>query len=142
MNKKIPIRLMTLEDYYNVHALWTSVPGVGLRDHEDSREGIAYYLRRNPTSCFVAGEKNKIIGVVLCGNDGRRGYINHLAVALEHRKRGIARALVNACRDAMRAEGIRMLSFVVFRENENGNAFWDALGATQRDELRYYNLPV
>jgi ribosomal protein S18 acetylase RimI-like enzyme len=61
---------------------------------------------------------------------------------LEHRNRGIGRALVDACRAAMRAEGIRMFSFVVFRENETGNAFWDALGATPRDELRYYNLPV
>jgi len=61
-------------------------------------------------------------------------------VSVEHRNRGIARALVNACRDAMRAEGIRMFSFVVFRDNETGNAFWDALGATRRDELRYYNL--
>ena len=131
---------MTLDDYAAVHALWTSVPGVGLREHEDSREGIAYYLRRNPASCFVAVEDNKIIGAVLCGNDGRRGYINHLAVSTEHRGRGIGRDLANACRDAMRAEGIRMMSFVVFRDNKTGNAFWDALGATPRDELRYYNL--
>ena len=136
------IRLMTLDDYDAVHALWSSLPGVGLREHEDSREGIAYYLRRNPASCFVAEEKNNIIGAVLCGNDGRRGYINHLAVSLGHRNRGIGRALVDACRAAMRAEGIRVCSFVVFRENQTGNVFWDALGATPRDELRYYNLPV
>jgi len=146
------IRIMTLDDYDDVYALWDSLPGVGLHpEGEDSREGMAYYLRRNPETCFVAEttpacghpstEGNcRIIGAVLCGNDGRRGYINHLAVANEHWGKGIGRALVNACLAAMQKEGIAMCSFVVFKDNEAGNAFWDALGSIRRNDCLYRNL--
>jgi len=134
------IRVMTLDDYDAVYALWQSLPGIGLHEHEDSREGIAYYLRRNPDSCFVAEEGGRLIGAVLCGNDGRRGYINHLAVAAEHQGRGLGRALVDACLAALRKEGILMCSFVVYRDNEAGNAFWDAIGSTRHDTLLYRKL--
>ena len=134
------IRTMTISDYPAVYALWISLPGIGLHGHEDSREGMAYYLRRNPDSCFVAEQDGKIIGAVLCGNDGRRGYINHLAVAQEHQGRGLGRALVKACLAAMRKEGIRRCCFVVYRSNEEGNAFWDAIGSVRRDEALYRSI--
>ena len=134
------IRTMTIDDYPAVYALWASLPGIGLHAHEDSREGMAYYLRRNPETCFVAEEDGALIGAVLCGNDGRRGYINHLAVAQEHQGKGLGRALVNKCLTAMREEGISMCSFVVFKDNEAGNAFWDAIGSTQHDTLLYRKL--
>ena len=136
------IRMMTMEDYGAVYPLWQSLPGIGLHEHEDSREGVAYYLRRNPDSCFVAEDGNVIIGAVLCGNDGRRGYINHLAVAAAHQGKGLGRALVEACLEAMRKEGIRKCSFVVFRDNGKANAFWDAIGSTRREDCLYRNLNV
>ena len=134
------IRLMTIDDYDAVYALWASLPGIGLHGHEDSREGMAYYLRRNPDSCFVAEEDGAIIGAVLFGNDGRRGYINHLAVAQEHQGRGIGKALLNAGLAVMRREGIPMCSLVVFRDNDAGNAFWDAVGSTRHESLLYRKL--
>jgi ribosomal protein S18 acetylase RimI-like enzyme len=134
------IRVMTLADYPAVYALWASLPGIGLHEPEDSYEGMAYYLRRNPDTCFVAEDGGALIGAVLCGNDGRRGYINHLAVAAEHQGRGLGRSLVNACRAAMRSEGIPMCSFVTFRDNEAGNAFWDAIGSTRHETLLYRKL--
>jgi len=152
------IRTMTLDDYDAVYALWDSLPGIGLHEGEDSYEGMAYYLKRNPESCFVAEEEGaphnhpdaarhpstegncRIIGAVLCGNDGRRGYINHLAVAQEHQGRGLGRALVKACLAAMRKEGIRRCCFVVYRSNEEGNAFWDAIGSVRRDEALYRSI--
>ena len=134
------IRVMTIDDYDAVYALWDSLPGIGLHEYEDSLEGMTYYLRRNPDSCFVAEEDGEIIGAVLCGNDGRRGYVNHLAVAQEHRGRGLGRALVDACRAAMRKEGIQRCSFVAYRSNQAGNAFWDAVGSVRRDEMLYRNL--
>jgi len=134
------IRTMTIDDYDDVYALWDSLPGIGLHGHEDSREGMAYYLRRNPETCFVAEEGGALIGAVLCGNDGRRGYINHLAVAQEHQGRGLGRALVNKCLEAMRGEGILKCSFVTYRDNIEGNAFWDAIGSVRRDDCLYRNL--
>jgi len=131
---------MTIEDYDEVYALWASLPGMGLHPREDSREGMAYYLRRNPDSCFVAEADGKIIGAVLFGNDGRRGYINHLAVAQSHQGRGIAKALLNAGLEVMRREGIAKCSLMVYRNNDAGNAFWDTVGSTRRDEVIYRNL--
>jgi ribosomal protein S18 acetylase RimI-like enzyme len=129
---------MRVDHYDEVYALWSSMPGIGLHtDAEDSREGIARYLRRNPDTCFVAEEAGRIVGAVLCGNDGRRGHINHLAVAADCRSRGIGRALVDACRAACRAQGIDKCAFQVFRNNEAGNAFWDALGATRNEAVIY-----
>ena len=134
------IRTMTIDDYPAVYALWDSLPGIGLHEHEDSYEGMVYYLRRNPETCFVAEEGGIIIGAILCGNDGRRGYINHLAVAQEYQGQGLGRALVDACLAAMRGEGILRCSFVVYRSNDEGNAFWDAIGSVRRDDCLYRNL--
>ena len=134
------IRIMTIDDYDAVYALWASLPGIGLHEGEDSYEGMAYYLRRNPETCFVAEENGALIGAVLCGNDGRRGYINHLAVAREHQGKGIGRALVDACLAAMRREGIRKCNLITYRSNDEGNAFWDALGSVRRDEALYRSI--
>ena len=134
------IRIMTIDDYPAVYALWASLPGIGLHEGEDSHAGITYYLKRNPDTCFVAEEDGVLVGAILCGNDGRRGYINHLAVAAEHQGKGLGRALVNACLAAMRKEGIRRCCFVTFRSNIEGNAFWDAIGAARRDDALYRSI--
>ena len=136
------IRVMTIDDYPAVYALWDSLPGIGLHEREDSYEGMAYYLRRNPDTCFVAKEDGALIGAILCGNDGRRGYINHLAVAQEHQGRGLGRALVQACLEAMRKEGILRCSFVTYRSNIEGNAFWDAIGSVRRDDALYRSIGI
>jgi len=134
------IRAMTIEDYDAVYALWGSLPGIGLHPRDDSRERIVYYLRRNPDTCFVAEEDGALLGAVLCGNDGRRGYINHLAVTADRQGQGVGRALVNACLAAMSREGIGKCSLMVFRGNDAGNAFWDAVGSVRREEILYRNL--
>ena len=134
------IRIMTIDDYDAVYALWAEMPGVGLRESEDSREGIAYYLRRNPETCFVAVSESVVVGAVLCGNDGRRGYINHLAVRAGMRGQGIGKALIGACLAVLRREGIRRCGLMVFRDNDTGNAFWDAIGSRRREEILYRNL--
>ena len=132
------IRVMTIDDYPAVYALWDSLPGVGLHpEGEDSYEGMAYYLRRNPETCFVAEEGGALIGAVLCGNDGRRGYINHLAVAREHQGRGLGRALVNACLAALRAENIQKAGLMIYGDNVVGKAFWEAMGFAPRG-LEYW----
>jgi len=134
------IRLMTIDDYEAAFSLWTSTPGVGMRSLDDSREGIARYLARNPTSCFVAAEAGEVVGTILCGHDGRRGYIYHAMVANAHRRRGIGKLLIEAGLDALRAEGVTRAALVAFRDNEKGNAFWEAMGFSRRDDLNYWNL--
>lgn len=88
------IRKMTIQDYDGVYSLWLDAPGMGLNAADDSREGIAKYLIRNPNTCFIAENNGEIIGVILSGNDGRRGFIHHTAVRVSERGQGIGRAIV------------------------------------------------
>lgn len=136
------IRLMTNADYPAVYALWLSCAGMGLNDLDDSPEGIARYLARNPNTCFVAEEEGRIAGVILCGHDGRRGFIHHTAVHPDFRRRGIARMLVDAALAALKREGIHKAALVVFERNETGNAFWQQQGFTTREDLVYRNLAL
>ena len=128
---------MTPEDVGKVIALWKNTPGIGLRDEDDSPETLGRFLERNSPSCFIAESNGAIIGALLGGHDGRRGRLYHLAVAEEARHQGIARELVNAVLDSFRDAGIRKVSVNVFADNENGNAFWEHLGFTGRDDLIY-----
>ncbi len=136
------IRLMTIDDYDAVYDLWINTPGMGLNTTDDSREGIAKYLRRNPTTCFVAEEDDRIVGVILSGHDGRRGIINHTAVHSAYRRRGIAKRLVEHAMNALDAEGIAKVLLVVKANNDLGNGFWESIGFATRDDLTYRNKGI
>ena len=136
------IRKMLINDYDDVYALWTSCAGMGLNNLDDSREGIDRFLKRNPDTCFVAVCDDKIVGVILVGNDGRRGYIYHTAVNSQYRKRGIARQLVEASMQELKRAGINKVALVVFDKNESGNLFWEKLGFTAREDLVYRNKAI
>lgn len=133
------IRVMRIEDYERVYALWLSCKGMGLNDVDDSREGIARYLARNPNTCFVAEDDGALVGVIMAGHDGRRGFIHHTAVSPDARGRGIGRALAERALAALRAEGISKVALVAFARNEGGNAFWEKMGFTSRGDLVYRN---
>lgn len=133
----ITIRKMKLQDYEEVYALWLSCPGMGLNDLDDSKKGIEKYLNRNPNTCFVALNQEKIIGAILSGHDGRRGYISHTAVSLAYQRQKIGTMLVNAVLEALKQEGIHKVNLVVFASNEKGNRFWEKLGFTSRQDLIY-----
>jgi len=133
------IRKLTIDDYDRMYALWLSCKGMGLNDTDDSREGIRRFLDRNPDTCFGAFEADMLIGVILAGNDGRRGFIYHTAVSPEHRGKGVGTALVNAALEALGRLGITKTALVVFGKNEVGNAFWEKQGFTVRNDLVYRN---
>lgn len=136
------IRNMTIADYDKVYALWLSCKGLGLNSVDDSREGIERFLKRNPETCFVAEQDEEIIGVIIVGNDGRRGYIYHTAVDPKQRKCGIGKKLVEAALDALRECGITKVALVVFERNETGNGFWERMGFIERDDLVYRNIQL
>ncbi len=136
------IRIMTISDYESVYNLWLSCSGMGLNNLDDSKEGIERFLKRNPDTCFVAEYENNIIGVIIAGNDGRRGYIYHTAVNPEYRNKGIATQLVENTVTALKNQGINKVALVVFEKNEIGNAFWEKIGFTERNDLVYRNKTI
>lgn len=132
------IRKMTIKDYPSVYDLWMSCTGMGLNNLDDSEEGIRKFLFRNPDTCYVAEEDN-IVGVIMAGNDGRRGYIYHTAVHPDFRHKKIAAMLVEKATQALAELEIKKVALVVFDKNENGNLFWEKQGFTVRDDLIYRN---
>jgi N-acetylglutamate synthase len=122
------------QDYEQVMALWQSTEGITLRE-VDSRDAILAYLARNPGLSFVAREKSEIVGAVLAGTDGRRGYLQHLAVAPAYRGRGLGRALAERVIEGLSTAGIAKCHLMVRRENEPAKSFWEHLGWTARDDI-------
>lgn len=133
------IRTMKITDYKSVYDLWLSCKGMGLNDVDDSENGIERFLQRNPNTCFVAEMDDRIVGVIMAGNDGRRGYIYHTAVHPDYRKQGIGSALVDTALEALKQIGISKAALVVFERNQDGNAFWEKQGFTVRTDLTYRN---
>jgi ribosomal protein S18 acetylase RimI-like enzyme len=125
---------MIPDHYDQVIELWRASEGVGLRS-DDSRDGIAAFLRRNPGLSFVALSEDRVVGAVLCGSDGRRGYLHHLAVAPAFRGKSIGRLLVESCLSALDGAGIRKAHVHVFADNLHGQAFWDRVGWARRADM-------
>ena len=134
------IRTMTIADYEKVYALWMSCKNMGFNDIDDSKEGIARFLERNPNTSFVAIENDELQGIILGGHDGRRGYVYHMSVAENHRKKGIGSALVEKCLESFKNEKISKVALLVFKYNETGNTFWEKQGFILREDINYRNI--
>ena len=137
----IPIRPFTLGDYERAMALWQEAEGITLRE-ADSRPAIARYLRRNRGLSFVSVDRSTLVGAVLCGHDGRRGYLHHLAVAPSHRGQGIGRALAQRCLAALAREGIRKCHLFVLTGNARARRFWQRVGWTERDDVVLMSVAI
>ncbi|NPA30688.1 MAG: GNAT family N-acetyltransferase [Chloroflexi bacterium] len=129
------LRPFTLADYPAAYALWERTPGIGL-SRADEAPAIARYLARNPGLSFVIyDEHGALVGTVLCGHDGRRGYLHHLAVEPTHQGRGLGRLLVERSLEALAAADIDKCHLFVYVGNARGQAFWSHIGWTRRHDL-------
>lgn len=143
MEKKYTIRAMTIEDYRGLHDLWMTIHGFGIRSIDDSKEGVERFLKRNPTTSVVAiSEQGEVVGGILCGHDGRRGCLYHVCVREDFRRHGIGKEMVVFCMNALKAEQINKVSLIAFTRNDIGNAFWNCIGWTKREDLNYYDFTL
>ena len=136
------VRIMTIEDYEGVYALWKKIKGFGIRSIDDSKEGVARFLKRNPTTSVVAEKDGRIVGSILCGHDGRRGCLYHVCVDEDYRRHGIGKRMVVFAMKALKEEKINKVSLIAFMENDIGNAFWNTIGWTERLDLNYYDFTL
>jgi N-acetylglutamate synthase len=126
---------MAADDIPDVLAFWSTMEGVGLNE-SDSPEALSRFLERNPGwSVVVRDAAGKVVAAVLCGHDGRRGYLHHLATAPHLRRRGLGTRLVERCLETLAAHSIPKCNVFVFDDNESGNAFWIKLGFQKRELL-------
>ncbi len=130
---------MTIKHYDEVMSLLRNTPGITIRD-ADSKEATEMYLERNPGLSFVAIENGSIIGCAMCGHDGRRGYLQHVAVLKEFRGKGIANEMVNRCLEKLEKAGIYKTHLDVLVTNELANSYWIRKGWQKRDDINRYSF--
>ena len=132
-------RPFEIKDHDQVYRIWEEANGVSPNQTDDGIEGIARYLERNPGTSFVAEQDGKIVGAILAGHDGRRGFIHHAAVLEEYQRKGVGRRLADLAMDALREKGIRKVALLVFRDNGDAAQFWQEMGFELRSDLDYRN---
>jgi ribosomal protein S18 acetylase RimI-like enzyme len=133
---------MVISDFPAVIALWRQTEGIGLTE-SDSREGVSFFLRRNPDMSAVAVfPTGELAGTVLCGHDGRRGYMHHLTVVRSQRGRGIASRLIDWCFEHLAQEGIEKCNIFLLSSNESGALFWTHNGWSLRHDLKVFQKAV
>ena len=133
------IRPMSIADYDAVIGLMQQTPGISFRD-ADSRESTARYLERNPGLSFVCEADRQLVGCVMSGHDGRRGYLQHLIVLPAYRRKGIANALVERCLSELEKLGIHKCHIDVFKANALASAYWESQGWTLRTDIFRYSF--
>ena len=129
---------MSIGDYDRIVALWKRTTGIGLSD-ADTKENILRFLERNPGLSFVCESEKKILGTVLCGHDGRRGYIYHLAVDDASRKQGIGKKLMASSLEKLRLQGIAKCHLFLYTDNETAMRFYEKTGWMKRGNLLIYS---
>jgi ribosomal protein S18 acetylase RimI-like enzyme len=133
---------MSLLDVPDVLTLWRATPGLCLND-DDSAPGLANFFARNPDlSLVVVLPDGAIVAAVLCGHDGRRGSLYHLAVAEGHRRQGFARLLVRTCLERLAKLGIQKCNAILLDDNADGRAFWLRDGWAERGDWRVLQKPT
>ncbi len=142
------IKPFIIERYDDMLAAWNATPGLGLSlSGADKKESLSRYLKRNPGGSYIAElAGGKIIGGVLGGHDGRRGYLHHLFVLPDQRNRGVGKKLVEASLSYLSGEGIEKSHIFVFNANESGKDFWNYIGWQERSDIiifsKYHNIDL
>ncbi|MNM34408.1 Acetyltransferase YpeA [compost metagenome] len=132
-------REMTGDDYEAAYGLWAGTEGMGL-SKADSRNEILRFLDRNPgLSQICVTEEGELAGTALCGHDGRRGFLYHVAVNGKYRGKGIGKAMVTRCLQGLQAAGIAKCHIIVIEDNAVGRRFWEFAGWELRNGLVLYS---
>ena len=127
MSDNIKTREFSINDYDASLELWQRVEGLEIAEGDD-REGVSHFLARNPGLSRVAIDGAAIVGVALCGHDGRRGYIYHLAVDPAYQSRGLGKRLMDESLDGLRQVGLKRALILVANDNPRGRKFWSRHG--------------
>lgn len=114
--------------------LWQHIQGMGLSS-ADEPQALARFLQQNPGLSYIAEDDGRLVGTCLCGSDGRRGYLYHLAVTPEWRRQKLGSQLVDRVFAALRQQEIHKCHIMVYGTNETGLKFWQQDGWVRRPEI-------
>ena len=130
---------MLAEHYDAVSGLWQATEGLG---EVETREEFCAYLSRNSGISSVVFSNSQLVGAVLGGHDGRRGYLYHLAVAADHRCAGVATALIDRCLDQLQQLDIKRCSLHVYNTNTAAIDFWPHVKWRERSDLKIFAIDL
>ncbi len=137
------IRNFTADDYTEAYALWEKTPGMNLGSLNNTYSGIKSVIDHNPALCFAAiNDDGAIIGTILGGTDGRKGYLYHTAIADGYRGQHIGSTLIHKVLDELKAQGIEKIGLFTTNENVKGREFWEHLGFKQRTDITYLDIDL
>lgn len=136
--KKIIIKEMEIDNYNEMASLWKKYPGMGI-NKTDSKVNVNAFLKKNKGHSFIGIYDGSIVGTILCGHDGRRGYVYHLAVDSVHRRKGIGKKLVLKSLRKLKDEGIKKCHIFVFKNNHSAKGFWDKVGWVKRNDIQIFS---
>ena len=126
---------MTTQHLSQVLALWQETEGLILT-YSDNVTDLTRYFSSNPQMSHVAFYGERLVGAVLCGHDGRRGYLHHLAVDSHFRGQGIGKLLVDACLRKLKLAEIHQCNLFIVDDNNNGRQFWEKYGFSVWPNIR------
>ncbi|MCH5461962.1 GNAT family N-acetyltransferase [Secundilactobacillus sp. HBUAS58055] len=136
------IRLMVPEDYESAYQLWSRTPGMNLNSLDNSFEGIKKIIDRNPTLCYVAEDQQQIVGTLLGGTDGRKGYFYHTAIDEHYRGQHIGSQLIQSVLKGFKEQGVQKVGLFTTNDNPAGKAFWEHLGFSERSDITYLDKDI
>lgn len=132
------LEIMNIEDYNQIISLWEKTEVLG-KSSADEKENLIFFLQRNPELNYVYKINNIIVGTILCGHDGRRGYIYHLTVDKNFRNQGIANLLINKSLSQLEELNINKCHLFVFKKNDSGINFWNKNGWEKRNDILMFS---
>ncbi|MFC6254087.1 GNAT family N-acetyltransferase [Secundilactobacillus hailunensis] len=133
----LKIRQMVPDDYESAYQLWTRTPGMNLKSLDNSYEGIKKIIDCNPKLCFVAEDQQQIVGTLLGGTDGRKGYFYHTAVDERYRHQHIGSQLIQLVLEGFKKQGVQKVGLFTTNDNLEGKTFWKHLGFSEREDITY-----
>ena len=138
----VMLRPMQVGDLFGALQLWADTEGIVIREYDDSTESVEYFLSKNPGLSVVLESCGEIVGTLLCGNDGRRGYLYHFAVRNDFRHRGLGTLMLEKVLHNLQQEGIAKAALVAKKENQAGTHFWIKKGWVERTDLTFLDFPL
>lgn len=133
------IRGLRGEDYDTLCGLWREAGLPFKPNGRDRRDRLTREIEGDCSIFLAAWDEGALVGAVLGTHDGRKGWINRLAVRPSHRRRGIAAALVAAVEGRLEALGIEIVTCLIEDWNETSMRVFERLGYQRHDDILYYS---
>lgn len=127
------IENFTMESYELVVDLWIK-SGISVGS-TDTREELERMLQRNPNLFLIGKINNSVIGVVMGGFDGRRGYVHHLTIDPDYQRRGYGKIIMADLIEKFRKIGVHKIHLFIEKYNKDVVEFYRNLGWEIRDDL-------